>query len=169
MRAIKGFTLVELMLVVIVLSILMAIALPSYRQYLVKKQVVVAQQVASEVSKELERFKSKNFSYKSFTLNYLYSSYNSTTGTLTIPVGATDQAITHTLTLLDATTSKVLTSTESTGLEWVIKVERVKQGELVRQPYSYDLLMTSKGIRCMTRVANQVSSLQNCGSEYEDW
>lgn len=67
MKINKGFTLIELMIVVIVLAILAAIALPSYAEYIRKNHEKLVLQKISELSLELEKEKSRNFSFENFS------------------------------------------------------------------------------------------------------
>ena len=57
------------------------------------------------------------------------------------------------------------------GLNWAIKVERVTEdgNTTLKQPKNYDLLLTSTGIRCMTKVKDVVTGYANCGSYSESW
>lgn len=64
----KGFTLIELMLVVVIIAVLAAIALPSYHHYNRKNNEKITEQKLQEIALKLEEEKSTNFSYKGFTL-----------------------------------------------------------------------------------------------------
>ena len=55
------------------------------------------------------------------------------------------------------------------GLNWAISVERAKDGTEPKQPRNYDLLLTSTGIRCMTKVKNTVTTYSSCGGSSESW
>ena len=70
---VSGFTLIELMVTVVIVAILAAIAFPSYTAYMERRDLAIVKQEALRISTELERFKSKNFSYKGFDASYLYS------------------------------------------------------------------------------------------------
>lgn len=191
-----GFTLIELMVVVIVVAIIAAIAIPSYTQYIERKDVAIAKQEAQKIATELERFKSKNFSYKGFDPSSFYSfndtdaqgnaitnsHYNASTGQLLLPIGANVNSAKYRLTLVDGATHKPLTiqkggggietpdSVEVKGLIWKIAVERIKgsDGE-PKQPQNYDLLASSIGTRCMTKVKDLVRLFVDCGSHGESW
>ncbi|WP_416202912.1 prepilin-type N-terminal cleavage/methylation domain-containing protein [Acinetobacter sp. LoGeW2-3] len=59
-----GFTLIELMIVVIILAILAAIALPSYQAQVRRGNEKLALQQIADLSMELEKEKTRNFSYE---------------------------------------------------------------------------------------------------------
>ena len=187
-----GFTLIELMIVLVMMAILLAIAIPSYQQYMRKQDLAIAKQEALRIASELERFKSKNFSYKGFDASYIYSSYNNSTGTLYLPVGSAAADGKYVLTLVDADlstptsdTKKPLTVVKSGGVEtadsqsvkglnWAIKVERFKVGGCAatsgfpKDPQNYDLLLRGNGLRCMTK--NTITNYGDCGtSGVETW
>lgn len=59
----QGFTLVEIMIVVVIVGILAAIAYPSYTQYVIKSNRVDAQTEMVRVSSVLQRYKILNSTY----------------------------------------------------------------------------------------------------------
>ena len=59
----KGFTLLELMIVTVVIGILAAIAIPSYQSYMIKTRRATAASCLLEMSQLLERFHTVNLSY----------------------------------------------------------------------------------------------------------
>jgi len=61
----RGFTLIELMLVVVIAAVLMAVALPSYQQYMMKSRRSDALTALSAVVQAQERWRSNNASYAS--------------------------------------------------------------------------------------------------------
>ena len=197
MKKTHGFTLIELMITVVVVAIIAAIAVPSYQQYIERKDLAIARQEALRIAAELERFKAKNFSYKGFDASYLYtyestdaggnsttaSYYNKTTGQLLLPLGSTSSTAKYTLTLVDGGAAhKPLTivkngdgtetddSASVNGLSWVMSLERAKDSDgEPKQPRNYDLLLSNTGIRCMTKVKDVVTGYANCGSYSESW
>lgn len=66
-----GFTLIELMLVVAIVGIITAIALPAYQNYVMKSRRSEAQNALSQAAQAQERFRSSRSSYAS-TMAILY-------------------------------------------------------------------------------------------------
>ena len=63
MVKVKGFTLIELMIVVVIIGILAAIAYPSYTQYLIKTNRVDAQTEMVKVAALLQKYRVLNSTY----------------------------------------------------------------------------------------------------------
>ena len=59
----SGFTLLELMIVVVVVAILAAVALPSYRDYITRSQLAEAYTNLADVSTKLELYFQDNRTY----------------------------------------------------------------------------------------------------------
>lgn len=63
-----GFTLIEMMIVVAIIAVLAAIALPAYTKYITKTNRVAASACVSENASYMERYYTTNLSYKDATL-----------------------------------------------------------------------------------------------------
>jgi type IV pilus assembly protein PilE len=63
MRRARGFTLIELMITVVVVAILAAIALPSYRQYIVRSKRSAAQAQMMDIANRQQQFLLANRNY----------------------------------------------------------------------------------------------------------
>jgi type IV pilus assembly protein PilE len=67
MRKAKGFTLIELMAVVIIIAILAAIAYPSYRDYILRGKITEAFSSLSELRLRAEKWFADNRTYVGFS------------------------------------------------------------------------------------------------------
>lgn len=165
----KGFTLIEMMIVVIIIGILAAIAIPSYNEYYRKKDRSVAQSEMMKLATELERHRAKNFTYRGFDAGYIYTgvtgaNYNAGTATLSVPID--NEAKKYNIRIV-STNNQLLTHRDADGFGWVILATRV---DPAAQAQNYDLVLRSDGLRCMTKVANRVTSFLNCGTtDSETW
>lgn len=178
----RGFTLIELMVVVLIISIFAAIAYPSYNQYILRKDLAVVQKEALRLSNELEKYKAKNFSYKGFNPVFAYTGYDGTTGELLLPVGSDATSAKYMLKLVDLESRQPLTvafdadgketstSEAVSGLGWAIRAIRLTDvnGSL-KQPNNYDILLTSEGVKCKTRYSGEVDAFVSCGDYKEEW
>lgn len=154
----QGFTLIELMIVVVILSILATIATISYKQFVQRSVAAQAQQEIAKLSEQLERHKSRNFSYKGFDATYLYtggSTFDASSQTL-------DLNSTYTISIVDGvSTSTLLTDTNASGNQWAIRANS-------RDPENFSYLLTSKGLRCKNKASNLVT-YTGCGTGGEEW
>ena len=160
----KGFTLIELMVVVVIVAIFTAIAIPSYQEYARRADVSMVQQEMQKIAEQLERHKSKNFTYRGFDPAYIYGATGPMTSII-LPQGATGTAIKYTITIRDADDStKLLTAVDGSsppkptvrGRNWAMKAE-------TSDVKNYNFLMTSSGMKCKNKTKANVS-YTGCGS-----
>lgn len=164
----QGFTLVELMIVVAILAIFAAIAIPSYQTYTRRAIAAQTQQEIQRLAEQLERHKGKNFSYLGFDPSYLYKdsagklvSYDLDNAQLTLPIGATGNAIRYVVSIKDGLdNTKLLTDPEALGQRWAIKAES-------NDPKNFTFLMTSAGLQCKNTAKDNVS-YAGCGTGGEN-
>lgn len=138
----SGFTLIELMVVVMIIAIIAAIAIPSYQAYVRRAVAAQAQQEMQRIATLLERHKARNFSYIGFSL-------------------AAQSVQTYSFELKDGATGNADLATTTSGRSWVMKAT-------TNNAQNYNFLMTSTGIRCKNKTAANVS-YTSCGVGSEAW
>lgn len=80
MKSAKGFTLIEVMVVVIIVAIIVSFALPGYRAYVLAGKRVEGQALISSAAARQERYRAQNGSYAA-TVTALYGESSITSET----------------------------------------------------------------------------------------
>ncbi|MGO3917980.1 type IV pilin protein [Acinetobacter venetianus] len=159
-KGLRGFTLIELMVVLVIVAIFTAIAIPSYQAYVRRAEVAMAQQEMQKIAESLERHKARNFTYRGFDPSVVYN-IAGPMNTVTLPRGATGSNIKYTLTIRDAEdTTKLLTDN---SVPSVIRARSWAMKATTNDARNYDLLITSSGLKCKNKTKSLVT-YSGCGS-----
>ncbi|MFW1938979.1 prepilin-type N-terminal cleavage/methylation domain-containing protein [Acinetobacter junii] len=164
----EGFTLIELMVVVVIVAIFAAIAIPSYQEYARRAIAAQAQIEVQKLAEQLERHKSKNFSYKGFNARYLYptppsprlDSFDDTKQELILPLESAHPK--YVITIVDAGVGNpLLTATTALGQNWVIQA-------VSSDTRNFSFLVASNGVRCKNKTVANIT-YTGCGVGGENW
>lgn len=174
----KGFTLIEVMIVVVILAILAAIAVPSYRRYVIVNAERDTQAKMLQLQLELERWRASALTYKGFVPQIVDSdgdtdySYADTDNTIiNVPAGSGDN-YTYRITLVDGATTDTPQSLVTTpGVDNV--TGRTWKMLAVPNPDRYinkgsNIMLTSSGIRCMATTTIAIGA-KDCGDGTQIW
>ncbi|RLL48596.1 prepilin-type N-terminal cleavage/methylation domain-containing protein [Acinetobacter cumulans] len=174
----QGFTLIEVMFVAVIITIIAAIAFPSYQAYVRKAAESGVTQEMLKISELLEKHKAKNFTYKCFDLQDYYGGSVNNLTTVNYPMNAVGSDIQYTLSLVDAgANNQVLADgtcedpdadpdNMGAAQQWAIIATKNPLNLLVKDKAS-NFLITSQGIRCKNTAGNITRT--GCGTGAEQW
>ena len=129
----SGFTLIEIMVVVVIVAIFAAIAIPSYQSFIRRSAAAQAQQAIQHVATLLEHQKSRNFNYIGFTL---------ATNLAVVPSGSSGSSIKYNISVVDGTNpSQALTANGAAGQDYIIRA-------LSTDNKNFSFVLSSTGLRC---------------------
>ncbi len=193
-RSQSGFTLIELMVVMSMIVILSAVAIPSYKKYIRHNAESIAVARVKSLELELDRWRASTLTYRGFipvkstigadgeaTLSHAYD--NADNKTIYVPEGSTSTDYLYKITLDDGsggtlnpatapTSTEIATSpTGVVGNTWRMIIVPNSTKSSLKRAEKY--LITNRGVACKTSLASvnfdtTVDAKTNCAQNGVD-
>lgn len=157
-----GFTLIELMVVVVIVAVFVATAIPSYQIYVARAHKSKAQSEMLLIAERLENYKGKQLSYA----GYIPDHQTSNKGEINIPYnsgGSYDYKIQ--LVDINDPTKPLEDSTSGQGWKMIARPNQLKSHALRKSEY---LFLDSRGVKCMTPDSLDLTDT-DCGNNTREW
>lgn len=181
----KGFTLIELMMTVVIISILATIALSSYREIIIKNAESSATAQMGQFELQLERWKASSLSYRGFIPNVgvddnnvpIFRYDNAANTQIYVPLGSNANNFRYEINLFDGGTNNTSLISGNginigAGRSWVMVATPNPDG--VAGGRGKVFVQRSTGMKCLTSVSNTAiataAAITNCtGANWEVW
>jgi type IV pilus assembly protein PilE len=149
----KGFTLIELMIAITIVSVLAALALPSYNNYIRTAARADAESQMLKIAGDLERWRSRQLSYTGFKPDAGFSAQGSLVSvggaTIYLPLGSNSGNYKYQIALLDGTRIAALNGVGiTTGQGWIMIAQPSTSNSILN--LASRLVLNSQGLRCLT-------------------
>lgn len=142
----KGFTLIELMIVVVIFAIFATIAIPSYQHYIARAYQSEAQAEIQKISERLELYRGKHLSYTGYIPEHQNTGVK---GIINLPYGSSATDYNYQLIIMDINDSSKSLEESVTGQGWrIIAIPSQTKSGALRASKSF--LLDSRGVNCET-------------------
>ncbi|WP_334134907.1 type IV pilin protein [Acinetobacter schindleri] len=150
----KGFTLIELMVIVVIIAIFAAIAIPSYQQYIARSYQSQAESEMLKISQRLESYKGKQLSFAGYIPENQVTGQE---GVINLPYGSSSTDYNYQIILVDINDTSKSLQDSTAGQGWkMIGIPSQMKSNSLRASKSF--LMTSRGVNCSTSTLLTIAS-----------